>query len=283
MTAIQGEVKNIKRTMVEEGDKRNTEARVVNEAVATVTVRVDALETAQVDTIQPVQELKARVEDMLGEVAFPVNRTIVAQNVKFEENEDLSNVAGDIIHNALELPNIVILRTQRKSGWEKGAGLIKIELETNEAVKEVLKHKRKLKKATGEYMQSIFLRQSKKEEVLVHERNEDLIMRNLGIRKNYIRLPSGHLAMKEKYPQSGVANGGSQGQGGGRRGRGSATGNQSRDRRTSSTQRGPLQGNVDSNDARTAQREHCARNNISTGSTDNTDMNASGGHGPSTA
>ena len=111
--------------------------------------------------MEPLQNLKTQVQDMIGGLEFPIKRTVVAQNVRCTEDEDLQQVASDIIHKALELPNIVIVRTEHKSGWESGAGLVKIEVETNGDLKEIIKNKKKLKQSKDEYLQNIFLHQSK--------------------------------------------------------------------------------------------------------------------------
>ena len=141
----------------------------------------------------PVQKIKSRVEEMLGDVDFAPKKTLVAQNVWYKEDEDLYKVVATIIHKVLNLPNISIVNTVRKSGWESGAGLIKIEVESAEQVKEVLKQKRLLKDNPVSEIRDIFLRQSKKEEVLLMERNQDVILREMGVRESYIRLSSGHL------------------------------------------------------------------------------------------
>ena len=130
---------------------------------------------------------------MLGDVDFAPKKTLVAQNVWYKEDEDLYKVVATIIHKVLNLPNISIVNTVRKSGWESGAGLIKKEVESAEQVKEVLKQKRLLKDNPVSEIRDIFLRQSKKEEVLLMERNQDVILREMGVRESYIRLPSGHL------------------------------------------------------------------------------------------
>ena len=114
----------------------------------------------------------------------------------YAEDENLNDVASSIIHDALELPNVVIVRCERKSGWESGTGLVKIEVSQDSEVKEILKSKRKLKKNSNKHFQNIFLRLSKKEEILAVHRNEDVILREMGVRNKYIRLASGHLVKK---------------------------------------------------------------------------------------
>ena len=108
----------------------------------------------------------------------------------------LESIASLIIHKKLELEEVKIKRVLRKSGWNSGAGLIKMELEHEVDVKTVLRNKSKLKKARAKELRNIYLCQSKKEEVLMPERNEDLILREMGVRDKFVRLHTGHLAPK---------------------------------------------------------------------------------------
>ena len=49
----------------------------------------------------------------------------------------------------------------------------------------------------------MYLRQSKKEEQLVMERNEDVILKEMGVRHDYVRLSLGHLVPKRHQPERG--------------------------------------------------------------------------------
>ena len=88
-----------------------------------------------------------KVESSLGSITFPTQKTVVAQKVWYKEDEDIVKVAETILHKALELPEIKVVRAERKSGWKTGTGLVKIELENNDCVRTVIKNKRKLKDA----------------------------------------------------------------------------------------------------------------------------------------
>ena len=172
----------------------SAEIKKVNDSVNRLQTKVDKL--AETEIIGPLKKLKADVEEKVGNIEFPIKTTIVGQNVWYREDEDLEKVAETIIHKGLELPEIHIIRVTRKSGKEKGKGLIKIELNSNDEVKKVLKNKSKLKQSNVKELREVYLRQSKKEELLVMERNQDVILRELGVRDEYVRLPSGHLALK---------------------------------------------------------------------------------------
>ena len=143
---------------------------------------------------------------------YPVERTIVAQKVKYEEGEDPVQLARDIINKALNLTTVEVVRVERKSGQKtkSGTGLVKIELKRDSDVKLVLGQKKEL-------MRTIFLRKSKCEEVLMIERNLDMVFTDMGVREDYIRLPSGHLVCKEN---SGYSRGADYRMGSNKRGRG---------------------------------------------------------------
>ena len=140
-----------------------------------MTGRLDAVAEDQQKIVGPLQHLKTRVEEAVGGVDFPVKKTIVGQKVWFQEGENLEKVAELIIHKTLELPEIQIVKVERKSGQETGSGLIKIELQDASDVRKVLRNKRKLKQAKAKELREIFLRQSKSDEMLVSEQNQDVI------------------------------------------------------------------------------------------------------------
>ena len=160
-----------------------------------LSAKVDNIEKDLNEIKKPMKELTSKVEEKLGPTEFPVDRTLVAQGVWYDDDEDLVGKAEAIIHKALELPEVKIVRTHRKSGQKAQSkkGLIKIELESADALKTVLKAKRKLKDVNVRELRDVYLRQSKKEEVLVMERNMDLVLRDMGVRDDYVRHHTGHL------------------------------------------------------------------------------------------
>ena len=192
---------------------------------------------------------------------FPVERTLVAQNVWYREDEDLEKVASTIIHHALNFTNeeITIKNVMQKSGWKSGFGLLKIELSDSDQLKAVLERKKDLNKADAWEIREIFLWQSKSESTLVMERNMDLVLRDMGVREDYVRVASGHLVKKSEFGGRG------RGQGRGGRGRGRGRGAYSRGtsyrRQSSSSNRaGPAMGTINEEDPRVAQRDFRAEN-----------------------
>ena len=212
----------------------------VGEKMRNVNVKLDELESKQLSALQPMNELKDQVHELLGNVKFPVKKTVVAQRVWYEENEDLFQVASTIINKALELDDVTVVNVERKSGWESGSGLLKIELKSTDEVKRVLKIKNKLKTVPAKEMRAVYLRQSKKEEVLLMERNQDFILRELGKRDGVVRLPSRHLVRRTNF-QSGQGGRGRGGRGRGR-GRGSARDRTQEEPRPESTAQGGKNG-----------------------------------------
>ena len=171
----------------------------LGETVESLSSKVDVATDSQKNLTKTVNAMKSRMDSRYGTDEYPTERTVVAQKVWYREDEDITKVAETIIHKALQLPSIKIVRALRKSGWKSksGTGLIKIELESSEDVETVLKNKASLNKAPSKELREVYLRQSKKEETLVMEKNVDLILNDMGIRGDYIRLRSGYLKHKE--------------------------------------------------------------------------------------
>ena len=107
------------------------------------------VETGQQQIQQPLEELKGKVETIAGPIEFPIAKTLIAQDVWYKEGEDLDKVCSTIINKALDLPMVKIIRCERKNGWEKGSGLVKIELENSSDIKTVLKKKSELKEISS--------------------------------------------------------------------------------------------------------------------------------------
>ena len=50
----------------------------------------------------PIQNIKRKIEETLGDVDYPVNKTLIGQNVWHRENENLDKVAEFIINKTLK-------------------------------------------------------------------------------------------------------------------------------------------------------------------------------------
>ena len=191
------------------------------------------------------------------------------QNVWYHQDEDLPKVCSTIIHEALNLLEIKIVQCEHKSGWETGTGLVKIELESNNEVKMILKKKQELRNSQVKELSDVFLRQSKKEEVLLMERNLDLVMRDMGVCENYVCVSSGHLVRRDCLNANQQWGGGpprSQGRGHGSQGRwqGQGGGRPSSSRTTART--GPITAEFNPADSRVAQQEGRANLRLETSS-----------------
>ena len=195
----------------------------LDNSVKGINSRIDTVIEEHKQMAAPMENLRSKVENALGEIDFPVNKTIVAQNVWYTEGENLDKIVELIVNTTLELPDVTVRKIERKSGFEKGSGLLKIELGSENDVKKVLKNKRKLMGARAPELIDIYLRNSKSNEVLLAEKNQDTILREMGVRNAYVRLPTGYLAKKSnRYQSGGRDNGRQQGRSrGGRGGRGS--------------------------------------------------------------
>ena len=140
--------------------------------------------------------MKKQVNEALGTSKLAVHRTTVAQKVQYADGEVVMKVASQIIHDTLNLNNVNILHAERKSGQKTGSGLLKIEVSSEEEVRAILSRKKELKSANPP-MNNIFLRRSKREEVLLMERNLDTVLSDMGVRDDYIHLSSGYLVRKD--------------------------------------------------------------------------------------
>ena len=120
--------------------KHDKQITTLDENFKGIMAKVDELFSNRERLAAPLENLKSKVESALGEVNFPVKKTIVAQNVWFDEDEDLGKKVELIINRTLELPDIKIVNIERKSSF-KGVGLVRVELESNEHLKAVLKNK----------------------------------------------------------------------------------------------------------------------------------------------
>ena len=140
-------------------------------------------------------EIQAKLNDnqSVQSSRFALEKTIVAQNMWYKEDEDLNRVASTIINKALNLPEVKIVDVEHKSGKAKGKGLVKIELENKDTVSAVLRHKNMLNESEVCEIREIYLHKSKKEEVLMMEHNVDLILCEVGVHDDFcavaIRIP----------------------------------------------------------------------------------------------
>ena len=177
------------------------ELKSCKETISKLQDKVERLGSEQERLKSPVKKLEANLKNLPTENAFEVNKTIVVQKVWYEEHEDLGKVASAIINKALDLPDIKIVRVERKSGKNTGKGLLKIELEDSECVKIVLSRKKQLQHAPVKELKEVFLRESKGDERLKMERNMDLVLNNLGVREEYVRLQSGYLVRHDEHTE----------------------------------------------------------------------------------
>ena len=180
------------------------ELRSMRDSVNNLGIRMNEVMEQNKEIRCAIGEMKKQLQEEFSQIneenaEFPVKKTLIAQNVWYRDDEDLNKVAVTLIHKALNLPNIKIVRTARKSGKNTGKGLVKIELETSDMVMEVLKCKQLLKQSEVAEIRDVYLQQLKREDILKMERNVDLILRDTGVRNDYIRLPLGHLVRKENY------------------------------------------------------------------------------------
>ena len=179
----------------------SSEIKSLKDSMKTMHGQIDKVAEDQRASVLPLQQLQQDITETVGITEYPIKCTIVAQCVWYRENEDLEKVASVIIHKGLGLSDVKIVRVVRKSGKDSGQGLVKIEVSSEEELKQILRNKSKLKKSMTKELQEVYIRQSKREEMLVMERNEDTILQELGVRDDYVRLSSGHFVSKRHMPR----------------------------------------------------------------------------------
>ena len=127
--------------------KQADEIKKNKEGINATQITVNTLEGKNQGIETLVSEIRTKVEQELGEVTFPVESMVVTQSVWYKEQEDLEKVSSTIIHKALELPEVKIIRCEWKSRQETGSGLVKIQLADSSDVRKVLQKKKKLKES----------------------------------------------------------------------------------------------------------------------------------------
>ena len=171
-------------------------AASVNSCKDTLNRKIQSLETKLVDRITDemknlqeyvdlnIAQVLARVESLEGKMEamqqrqisvseYDVETTIVAKGLSYQDNENIQEKAISLISTGLGLRDIPIVRAKRMRGYDGRPGVVKIQLESLEDKKRVLRNKKELKN-TPNYRR-VFLRTS-----MTHtERIMDMNMRTL--------------------------------------------------------------------------------------------------------
>ncbi len=133
------------------------------------------------------QVLDATVNDLVVEsnvqgtgviTEYPYSRTIVAENVPYEDGENVEWKAKGIIHNFLQLRDINIVRVKRQGLNEERLGVVKIELPSKQSVDDVLRNKKKLRQHDDPNVNGIYLRQSQPDEIRQARRNTNILLKH---------------------------------------------------------------------------------------------------------
>ncbi len=94
---------------------------------------------------------------------FPIDRTVVVYNVPYDRDEIVFELAVEIVSQILGL-ELVIVRALRKGAGNGKCGIIKIELESEHDMIQVLKAKRNLRWHSNSVVRKFFIRQSQSDE-----------------------------------------------------------------------------------------------------------------------
>ncbi len=178
------------------------------------------------------QVLDATVNDLVVEsnvqgtgviTEYPYSRTVVAENVPYEDGEDVEWKAKGIIHNFLQLRDINIVRVKRQGLNEERLGVVKIELPSKQAVDSVLRNKTKLRQHESPSVKGIYLRQSQPDEIRQARRNTNILLKHCDPEGVFRMNARGDIVRRSSDNNRGSFNGRGRGRRGGR-GRGHGRG-----------------------------------------------------------
>ena len=112
LVTVKESISNVNVTLKAEISDISTKQQMLGATVADIMTKYDKLENNPAEQSAPLENLKSHVEEMIGDIDFPVSKTIVAQNVVYSEGENLQDLASDLIHNAMELPEVFVVKTE---------------------------------------------------------------------------------------------------------------------------------------------------------------------------
>ena len=107
----------------------------ISDSIRGISGRLESTVEEQKKIMAPIRNLKSKVESALGEVDFPIKKTIIAQNVWCHEKENLDKIGELLINKSLNLHDVKIVKIVCKTGREGKSGVVKIELESEADVK----------------------------------------------------------------------------------------------------------------------------------------------------
>ena len=122
--------------------------QTINNRFDALSNRID-METSQI--VSRMDSLDSRISSLEKQVKLKVREpfdpevTVVAFGVKYSPGEDSDSVAREIIHDAIGLSEIPIVRSHRFGSRDGRAGLLKIEFNSVEDKVQVLRNKQNLK------------------------------------------------------------------------------------------------------------------------------------------
>ncbi len=114
---------------------------------------------------------------------FPIDKTIIVRNVPCEEGENVVELAHNLISVVLGL-DLEIVRVKRKGASYNRDGILKIEFNSNDDVREVLRYKSSLRFHSNPIVRRFFIRQSQSDEYRMCDRKVDLLAKQMNKRFN---------------------------------------------------------------------------------------------------
>lgn len=132
----------------------------------------------------------------VSQVPFPNEKTLMITRVYLKEGLDVDEIVKLILHGALKLTTLRIIRVE-DMGVYFGRHSLKVELETAQAVKDVMDHKSLLSTSTLKDLRSVFIKRSRPAYQRVQDHNYKVMMRELNIGDKYRTDRSGRFVLRD--------------------------------------------------------------------------------------
>ena len=117
----------------------------------------------------------------LADTAFPTDRTLVMQHVRYHSGEDLKKVVRAVLREGMLLNDIKIIDCMRMKIHENGKGLVKVQLESPDVLKRCTTAGKNLNKSEEEDLRCIYVRGSMTKAELAMDRGNRTLIRHLGL------------------------------------------------------------------------------------------------------
>ena len=146
-----------------------------------------------------VMEVEKRMDDFeekeKEKAMFDIDSTVVITNLKTDNDENIMKKCDDLIKDGLGLHDIHVINAKRLPSRTNKPGLVKMQVESLEQKKRVLREKQKLKDING--YDKVFLRSSKTHQERAMEANFKQMLQAVPSLKQFRLTGNGKLVLKD--------------------------------------------------------------------------------------